>query len=166
MENILKEINLKIKEIAQSEDIDTQRLTELINIRDRLKGYNTTSISQVQGFNQGVHQGYNNIPVTPVLGGMRQHQGNSVYDSLIDMANIHLKNSAKQIENKSVNDLIYYHKFISELEPSTDMITTTKRFEIKEKLENLILDEFTIQISKKNDKDKDKILDITLEGKI
>ena len=159
MENILKEINVKIKEIVQSEEIDTQKLTELINIRDRLKGYNTTSIAQVQGFNNPMQP----VPAYPVLGGMRQHQGNNVYDSLTDMANMYLKNQTKQIEDRNVNDLIYYHKFISELESSTDMITTTKRCEIKEKLETLILNEFTIQISKRNDKDKDKIIETTSE---
>lgn len=158
MENILKEINLEIKKIVQSEEIDTQRLTELINIRDRLKGYNTTSISQVQGFNNPMQP----VPAYPVLGGMRQHQGNSIYDSLTDMANMYLKNQSKQIEGKDTYELMSYYKFISELEPSTDMTTTLKRCEIKEKLETLILDEFTIQISKRNEKDKDKIMDITL----
>lgn len=157
MENILKEINLEIKKIAQSEEIDTQKLTELINTRDRLKGYNTTSISQVQGFNNPIQP----VPAYPIFGGMRH---NSISDSLIDVANMFLKNSSKQLENKSVNDLIYYHKFISELEPSTDMLTTTKRCEIKEKLEILILDEFIIQISKRNDKNKDKIIETTLEA--
>ncbi len=157
MENILKEINSKIKEITQSEEIDTQRLMELVTVRDRLKGYNTTTISQVQGFNAQP------VPAHPVLGVMRQHQGNSVYDSLTDMANMYLKNQTKQLDGKDINELMYYHKFISELEPSTDMITTTKRFEIKEKLENLILDEFTIQISKRND--KDKIIETTSEVK-
>ncbi len=153
MENILKEINLEIKKIVQSEDIDTQRLTELINIRDRLKGYNTTSISQVQGFNNPMQA----VPAYPIFG---QQRGNSLNDSIMDVANIFLKNSSKQLESKNVNDLIYYHKFISELEPSTDIITTIKRSEIKEKLEILILDEFTIQISKRNNKDKDKIIEV------
>ncbi len=158
MENILKEINTKIKEIAQSEEIDTQKLTELINIRDRLKGFSTTSISQVQGFNNPVQP----VPAYPIFNGIGNNR-NSLSDSIMDVANIFLKNSSKQLESKSVNDLIHYHRFISELESSTDMQTTSKRCEIKEKLETLILDEFIIQINKRND--KDKIIETTSEVK-
>ena len=154
MENILKEINLKIKEIAQSEEIDTQRLTELINMRDRLKGFNTTSISQVQGFNQ-------QSMVMPAVPQFRPN--NSVYDSVMDVANIYLKNQAKQIDNKSVYDLIYYHKFISELEPPIDQETNTERFEIKNDIEQLIIKEFKNIINKRKDKEKDKIIETTLE---
>lgn len=150
MENILKEINLKIKEIAQSEEIDTQKLTELINTRDRLKGYNTTNVAQVQGFNT--------LPVSayPVLGNMRQHQGNGLYDSITDIANVYLKNQTKQIEGKNIHDLIYYHEFISKLEPSADMITTTERFEIKNGIEELIMEEFKNTINERKNKEKQK----------
>ena len=154
MENILKEINAKIKEIVQSEEIDTQKLTELINIRDRLKGYNTTSISQVQGFNAQP------IPVYPVLGDTRQHQGNVFTDSLTDVANMFLKNSAKQIEFKSLNDLIYYHKFISELEPSADEETNTERLETKNDIEFWIMKDFKNIINERKNKEKDKIIEV------
>ena len=153
MENILKEINLEIKRIAQSEEIDTQRLTELINIRDRLKGYNTTSIAQVQGFNAPVQ------PV-PILGNIRQNQGNMFTDSLTDVANMFLKNSAKQIEFKNINDLIYYHKFIFELEPSADEETNTERLETKNDIEFLIMKEFKNIINERKNKEKDKIIEV------
>ena len=153
MENILKEINLEIKKIAQSEEIDTQRLTELINIRDRLKGYNITNISQVQGFNA---QPVPNYPVT----GMRQHQGNSFSDSLSDVANLFLKTTSKQIEDRNVKDLIYYYKFISELESSIDEITNIEKSEIKNDIEKLIMKEFKNIISEKKNKDKDKIIEV------
>lgn len=161
MENILKEINAKIKEIAQSEEIDTQKLTELINMRDRLKGYNTTSISQVQGFNQ-LAMPVPNAPFNPPIFGTNR---NSIYDSIIDVANIFLKNSQKQIENKNVNDLIYYHKFISELESSMDQETNTERFETKNDIEFLIMKEFKNIIKERKDKEKDKIIETALETK-
>lgn len=159
MENILKEINLKIKEIAQSEEIDTQRLTELINIRDRLKGYNVTRISQVQGFNAQP------VPSYPVPGNMRQQQGNTFYDSITDIANVYLKNQTKQSETKNINDLIYYHIFISKLEPSADDETNTERLETKNDIEFLIMKEFKNIINERKNKEKDKIIETTLEGK-
>ncbi len=159
MENILKEINIKIKEIAQSEEIDTQKLTELISMRDKLKGYNTTNVSQIQGFNTQPVSTY------PILGNMRQNQGNSLYDSVTDIANVYLKNQAKQFETKNVNDLIYYHKFISELETSADMTITNKRFEIKNEIEDLIMKEFKNTINERKNKDKDKILETTVKVK-
>ena len=158
MENILKEINLEIKRIAQSEEIDTQRLTELINIRDRLKGYNTTSISQVQGFNMPVQP-------TPVLGNMRQHQGNSVYDSIVDIANVYLKNQTKQLNDKNninIHDLMFYYKFITELGYRVD---DEKTFKIKEDIEQLIMKELENIINREKNIEKDKILDTTSEIK-
>ena len=158
MENILKEINLEIKKIAQSEEIDTQRLTELISIRDRLKGYNVTSIAQVQGFNTQP------VPVYPVLGNMGQHQGNGLYDSIIDVANVFLKNSSKQLEVRNVNDLIHYYKFIYELEMSTETEINNERLEIKNDIEKLIMKEFKNTInerkSKENQQEKDKIIEV------
>ena len=153
MENILKEINAKIKEIVQNEEIDTQRLTELISMRDRLKGYNITNISQVQGFNAQP------VPAYPVLENIRQHQGNSIYDSVTDIANVYLKNQTKQFETKNINDLIYYHKFISELEPSTDIITSTERFEIKCGIENIIMNEFKNIIKDAKHKENNQVIE-------
>jgi len=152
MENILKEINLKIKEIAQSEEIDTNRLTELINVRDRLKSYNITSVSQVQGLS---------VPVQPTQGfGMRQHQNNSIYDTLTDIANVYLKNQTKQFDHRNVNDLMCYHKFISKLEDSSDIIINTERVKIKNNIEELIMNEFKNIIHEKKNKEEDKIIEV------
>lgn len=166
MEKILKEINARIKEIAQSEEINTQELTELINTRDRLKGYNTTSIAQVQGFNMD-----NNIvtpAMTPVMTNPRFgiHQNNSILDTVTDVANIVLKNQAKQFEIRNINDLINYHGFISVLKPSDDEITNNERSEIKNGIENLIMKEFKNIINEKKNAEKDKILETTAEVKI
>lgn len=169
MEKILKEINARIKEIAQSEEINTQELTELINIRDRLKGYNTTSIAQVQGFNTG-----NNLtfpaPVARFGGGL--HQVNSTFDGIMDIANIFFKNQAEQLKNRddtNIHELISYHMFISKLEPSPDEITNTERFETKNEIENLIMKEFKNIITKEKNKEKNieenKILETTAEVK-
>lgn len=155
MEAILKEINLEIKKIAQSEEIDTQKLTELINIRDRLKSQSITSISQVQGFNP-IPQ----VPAYPALGGMRT---NHFSDSIMDIANMVLKNTSKQIDNKNINDLIHYHKFISELEPSLDQKTNTERLKTKNDIEFLIMKEFKNIINERKNKEKDKIIETTLE---
>ena len=159
MENILKEINLEIKKIAQSEEIDTQRLTELINIRDRLKGYATTNIAQVQGFNAQP------VPTYPVLGNMRQHQGNSVYDSIVDIANVYLKNQTKQLNDKNninIHDLMFYYKFITELGYRVD---DEKTFKIKEDIEQLIMKELENIINREKNIEKDKIIETTLEVK-
>jgi len=154
MENILKEINLEIKKIAQSEEIDTQRLTELISMRDRLKGYNITNISQVQGFNAEPLPAYN------VLGNVRQNQGNMFTDSLIDMANLYFKNEVKTIDEKKVHELISYHIFISKLEPSADEETNTERLETKNDIEFLIMKEFKNIINERKNKEKDKIIEV------
>lgn len=165
MEKILKEINARIKEIAQSEEINTQELTELINIRDRLKGYNTTSIAQVQGFNTG-----NNIvtpAMTPVMTNPRFgiHQNNSILDTVTDVANMVLKNQAKQFEIRNINDLINYHGFISVLKSSDDETTNNERSKIKNDIEDLIMKEFKNIINEKKNAEKDKILDTTAEVK-
>jgi len=158
MENILKEINAKIKEIVQSEEIDTQKLTELISMRDRLKGYNVTSISQVQGFNAQP------VPVYPVLGNMGQHQNNSVFDSLTDVANIILKQQMNKHNGTFINDLIYYYKFISDLEMTTEKEINDERFEIKKEMEQLIIKDFKKIINerknKENQQEKDKIIEV------
>jgi len=160
MENILKEINLKIKEIVQNEEIDTNRLTELINVRDRLKSYNITSVSQVQV--QGL-----SVPTQPTQGfGMRQHQNNSIYDTITDIANVYIKNQSKQINNKDVNDLMCYHNFISKLEDSSEITINTERVEIKNNIEQLIMKEFKNIIHEKKNKEKDKIIETTIEGDI
>lgn len=167
MENILKEIDLKIKEIASNKEIDTQKLQELIYTRNRLKGYITTSISQIQGFNDNHIITPNNLPIQTFQGVQRN---NTIYDIIMDMANIHLKNQTKQFENRNINDLIYYHKFISELNPSTDKETNNERFEIKNEIEELILKEFRNTINERKIKnkeqeiqEKDKIIETKIE---
>ena len=158
MENILKEINAKIKEIVQSEEIDTQKLTELISIRDRLKGYNTTSIAQVQGFNAEP------LPAYHGLGNMRQNQVNSVFDSLTDVANVILKQQMNKHNGTFINDLIYYYKFISDLEMTTEKEINDERFEIKKEMEQLIINDFKKTINerknKENQQEKDKINEV------
>ena len=158
MENILKEINAKIKEIVQCEEIDTQKLTELISMRDRLKGYNVTSIAQVQGFNTQP------VPVYPVLGDTRQHQNSSVFDSLTDVANIILKQQMNKHNGTFINDLIYYYKFISDLEMTTEKEINDERFEIKKEMEQLIINDFKKIINerknKENQQEKDKIIEV------
>jgi len=154
MENILKEINAKIKEIVQSEEIDTQKLTELISMRDRLKGYNVTSIAQVQGFNTQP------VPAYPILGDTRQHQNNSMFDSLTDIANVILKQQINKHNGTFINDLIYYYKFISELEMSTETEINNERLEIKNDIEQLIMKEFKNTINERKSKEKDKIIEV------
>jgi len=158
MENILKEINAKIKEIVQCEEIDTQKLTELISMRDRLKGYNVTSIAQVQGFNTQP------VPAYPILGNMRQHQNNSMFDGLTDIANVILKQQINKHNGTFINDLIYYYKFISDLEMSTETEINDERLEIKNNIEQLIMKEFKNNInerkSKENQQEKDKIIEV------
>lgn len=160
MENILKEINVEIKKIVSSEEIDTQKLIELINIRDRLKGYDITNVSQLQEFNQ--------VPTSAPIGAYpihHTHRNNSSYDTVMDIANVFLKYQTKQIDNKNINDLIHYHKFISELEPSTEIETMTERFEIKNDIEELIMKEFKIIIDERKNKEKDRIINTSLESK-
>lgn len=174
MEKIIQELNNKIKEIAQSEEIDTQKLTELINTRDRLKTLSITNVTQLQSFNTGFNRGLNvgGVQTFPAIG---MHQTNSIYDSLMDVANVYLKNQAKQFEDKdkihiSIHDLIFYHNFVNKLENSHDMDTELERLDTKSEIEYLIMKELkTIIIKEKNRKkeenntEKDEIIDTTPE---
>ncbi len=158
MEKILEEINNEIKKIAQSEEIDTQKLTELINSRDRLKAYNTTSVSQISGFNNPI------TPTFPALG--NRATGNGMFDGIMDLFEMYSKSQMEQLKiknNVSIHDLIYYHRFISESINYHE--TDNEIFEIKGGIEQLIMKELKNLINKENNKEKDKILEATIEIK-
>ena len=161
MEKIIEELNSEIRKIAQSEEIDTQKLTELVSTRNRLKAYKTTSVTQIQGFNNPI------TPTFPALGNVAI--GNSIFDGMKDLAEIYFKNQIEQLKNKSninIHDLAFFHRFISELESSECQETNNERIEIKGGIEQLIIKEFKNIINKEKNKEKDKILDTTAEIKI
>lgn len=176
MEKIIKEINDKIREITQSEEIDTQKLTELINTRDRLKSYSTTSVVQIQGFG-------NNAAIPAIPPPFQMHRNSSIYDGMVDVAEKLLKVQSDKIESKnktSIHDLMFYHKFVSELPLSinkeesndkfkikilTNKVIDDERFDIKEGIEQLIIKELKNIINKEKNLEKDKILETTSEIK-
>ena len=162
MEKILEEINNEIKKTAQSEEIDTQKLTELIETRNRLKAYNTGSVSQIQGFNNPIY------PTFPALGNIAV--GNSIFDGMRDLAEMYFKSQTEQLKNKNnvnIFDLAFYHRFISDLNPIPEKINDYKK--VKDGIEELIIKEFKNIIEEKkleqNNTEKDKILETTVEVK-
>ncbi len=165
MEKILEEINNEIKKIAQSEEIDTQKLKELINMRDRLKSYHTTNVSQIQGFEENVvNLSNNHIVANPVLPTYRMHRNNSIFDGVMDVANIILKNQTEQLKNRDMNthDLIFYHNFIKGLDYQEN---PNEKIKVKKDIEQLIMKELKSLINKENNKEKDKMLETTIEIK-
>ena len=56
--------------------------------------------------------------------------------------------------NVNIHDLAFYHRFISELEPSEYKEDDEKRLEIKEGIEQLIMKELKNIISKEKNKEK------------
>ncbi len=162
MEKILEEINNEIRKVAQSEEIDIQKLTGLINTRDRLKSYTTVSVAQIQEFNGSIR------PTFPAFRNMATE--NSIFDSMRDLAEIYSKSLTEHLKNKNdtnIHDLIFYHNFISKLEPSRDTLSSINhdRLETQNNIELLIMKELKSLINKENNKEKVKILDITTEIK-
>lgn len=172
MIKILKEINEKIREIAQSEEINTSELIELINIRDKLMSFVTVRVGQIPDFNIRNNFGVPDVtPVTPAavaFPNLGTHQANTIYDSMLDVANVFLKSRKEEVDKKddiSVHDLIIYYGFISELSLSVDKINNDDKSEIKRGIEHLIVKKLKniIDKDKEKDKEKDKIKELKTE---